>query len=133
MSAQLCEPAASDSQPRPNIVILGDYERALRRFSDWGQLDAKAHVTIHHDALPNQDELYEAVKDADAIAIVRDRVPFNEALLVRLAKLKFLMFTGERNGTLAASALAARSPGWRKSSNPAAISSASRLNRRPVR
>jgi phosphoglycerate dehydrogenase-like enzyme len=107
MSAPLCNPAAT-SGARPNIVILGDFERALRRFSDWGQLDAKAQVTIHHDAQPDQEQLYEAVKDADAIAIVRDRVPFNEALLARLPKLKFFMFTGERNGTLAASALVSR-------------------------
>lgn len=91
----------------PSIVILGDYERALRRFSNWDALDQKAKLTIHHEPL-RDEALYEAVKDADAIAIVRDRAPFNEALIARLPKLKFLMFTGERNGTLEASALVAR-------------------------
>ncbi|MEA9599533.1 D-2-hydroxyacid dehydrogenase family protein [Polynucleobacter sp. AP-Sanab-80-C2] len=91
----------------PNIVILGDYERALARFSDWKKLEQQASLTFHHE--PQRDEaLYEAVKDADAIAIVRDRSPFNEAMIARLPKLKFLMFTGERNGTLDASALIAR-------------------------
>ncbi|CAM3719753.1 D-2-hydroxyacid dehydrogenase family protein [Polynucleobacter antarcticus] len=93
--------------PLPNIVILGDYERALRRFSQWETLDQKANVTIHHEPL-DAEELYEAVKDADAIAIVRDRSPFNEAMIARLPKLKFLMFTGARNGTLNASALISR-------------------------
>ena len=92
---------------QPNIVILGDYERALRRFSKWDQLDALAKVTIHHEPL-RDEALYEAVKDADAIAIVRDRSPFNEAMIARLPKLKFLMFTGERNGTLDSAALIAR-------------------------
>ena len=91
----------------PSIVILGDYERALRRFSNWDALDQKANLTIHHEPL-RDEALYEAVKDADAIAMVRDRAPFNEAMIARLPKLKFLMFTGERNGTLEASALAAR-------------------------
>ena len=91
----------------PSIVILGDYERALRRFSNWDALDQKANLTIHHEPL-RDEALYEAVKDADAIAIVRDRAPFNEAMIARLPKLKFLMFTGERNGTLEASALVAR-------------------------
>jgi phosphoglycerate dehydrogenase-like enzyme len=54
------------------------------------------------------ETLFEAVKDADAIAIVRDRSPFNEAMIARLPKLKFLMFTGERNGTLEANALVSR-------------------------
>jgi len=91
----------------PNIVILGDYERALARFSDWEKLEQQASLTFHHEPL-RDEALYEAVKDADAIAIVRDRSPFNEAMIARLPKLKFLMFTGERNSTLDASALIAR-------------------------
>lgn len=91
----------------PNIVILGDYERALRRFSRWDALDQKAKITIYHEPL-RDEALYEAVKDADAIALVRDRSPFDAAMIARLPKLKFFMFTGERNGTLDASALMAR-------------------------
>jgi len=91
----------------PNIIILGDYERALRRFSKWDKLEQQANIQIHHEPL-RDEALYEAVKDADAIAIVRDRSPFNEAMIARLPKLKFLMFTGERNGTLEANALVSR-------------------------
>lgn len=91
----------------PNIVVLGDYERALRRFSDWKKLEVQANLTIHHEPL-RDEALYEAVKDADAIAIVRDRSPLNAPMIARLPKLKFLMFTGERNGTLDAAALVAR-------------------------
>ncbi|CAM3627839.1 D-2-hydroxyacid dehydrogenase family protein [Polynucleobacter brandtiae] len=91
----------------PNIVILGDYERALRRFSQWETLDQKSNLTIHHEPL-RDEALYEAVKEADAIAIVRDRSPFDEAMIARLPRLKFLMFTGERNGTLDAAALVSR-------------------------
>lgn len=91
----------------PNIVILGDYERALRRFSNWEKLDHSSNLTTYHEPL-RDEALYEAVKDADAIAIVRDRSPFNEAMIARLPKLKFLMFTGERNGTLDAAALVSR-------------------------
>jgi phosphoglycerate dehydrogenase-like enzyme len=90
-----------------NIVILGDYERALRRFFNWEALDQRAKITIHHEPLLG-DVLYETVKDADVIVIVRDRAPFNEALIARLSTLKLLMFTGERNGTLDAAALLSR-------------------------
>lgn len=92
---------------QPNIVILGDYERVLRRFSNWEKLDQLAKLTLHDQPL-RDEALYEAVKDADAIAIVRDRSPLNEAMIARLPKLKFLMFTGERNGTLDANALLSR-------------------------
>lgn len=93
--------------PLPNIVILGDYERALRRFSPWNKLEQQSNLTIHHEPL-RDDALYEAVKDADAIAIVRDRAPLNAAMIAKLPKLKFLMFTGKRNGTLDSAALLAR-------------------------
>jgi phosphoglycerate dehydrogenase-like enzyme len=92
--------------PLPNIVILGDYERALRRFSQWNKLEQQSNLTIHHEPL-RDDALYEAVKDADAIAIVRDRAPLNAAMIAKLPKLKFLMFTGKRNGTLDSAALLA--------------------------
>ncbi|QWE18252.1 D-2-hydroxyacid dehydrogenase family protein [Polynucleobacter corsicus] len=91
----------------PNIVILGDYERALRRFSQWDRIEQNSHLIIHHEPL-RDEALYEAVKDADVIAIVRDRSPFNEAMIARLPKLKLLMFTGKRNGTLDSAALLSR-------------------------
>lgn len=91
----------------PNVVILSDYERALRRFSDWSKIDKLCNIRIHHEALEGE-ALYEVVKDADVIVIVRDRTPFNEALIARLPKLKLLMFTGKRTGTLDTSALKAR-------------------------
>jgi phosphoglycerate dehydrogenase-like enzyme len=96
-----------DTVSSPNIVILGDYEQALRRYSNWDQLDQQAKLTIIHEPL-NGEALYEAVKEADAIAIVRDRAPMNAAMIARLPKLQFLMFTGERNGTLDAAALISR-------------------------
>jgi len=91
----------------PNIVILGDYERALRRFSQWDRIEQNSNLMIHHEPL-RDEPLYEAVKDADVIAIVRDRSPFNEAMIARLPKLKLLMFTGKRNGTLDSAALLSR-------------------------
>lgn len=91
----------------PNVVILGDYERALRRFSNWDKVDRRCHITIHHEPL-HGEALHEAIKDADVIVLVRDRTPFNEALIARLPKLKLFLFTGKRNGTLDASALISR-------------------------
>ncbi len=38
----------------PNIVVLGDYERALRRFSNWDKLDQQAKLTIHHEPLRDE-------------------------------------------------------------------------------
>jgi len=92
---------------RPTIVVVGDAEQGLRRLGDWRAIDAQADVTIHH--LPLHGEaLVQALQDADAVALVRDRTPFDAALLAALPKLRYLVFTGTRNTTLDLAALAAR-------------------------
>ena len=92
---------------RPRIAIVGDAEQALRRLGDWRRIDAHADVTVH--PLPLQGKaLVNALKDAHAVVLVRDRTPFDAALLAALPKLRYLVFTGTRNTTLDLAALAAR-------------------------
>ena len=64
-------------------------------------------MTVHH--LPLQgDALVAALKDADVAVLVRDRTPFDAALLAQLPKLRYLVFTGNRNATLDLAVMAAR-------------------------
>lgn len=93
------------SQPR--IVVLDDSERALRRLGDWTRIDAQAEVTVHHAPLTGAARV-NALKDADAIVLMRDRTPFTAELLAQLPKLRYLVFTGTRNAKLDLAALAAR-------------------------
>ena len=58
--------------PRPRIVVLDDYERALRRLADWSEIDRLSDVQVYHDPL-RDDALYAVIADADAIVLVRDR------------------------------------------------------------
>lgn len=92
---------------RPNIVILGDLEQGLRRLGNWQTIDAQADVTVHHQPLQGAD-LVAALKDADAAVLVRDRTPFDAALLGQLPKLRYLVFTGSRNSTIDLAAFAAK-------------------------
>ena len=92
---------------RPSIVVVGDAEQALRRLSNWQTIDAQADVVVHH--LPLQgDALLAALISADVAVLVRDRTPFDAALLAQLPKLRYLIFTGTRNTTLDLAAMAAR-------------------------
>ena len=91
----------------PRVVVLDDYEESLRKTADWSAVEAKASVTIHTQRLRG-DALYEAVKDADAIVVIRDRTPFKADLIARLPKLKVFIFTGLRNTQLDFAALAQR-------------------------
>lgn len=92
---------------RPRIAVVGDGEQALRRLGDWRSIDSKADVTVHHQPLQGT-ALVDALKDADAVVLVRDRTPFDAALLAQLPKLRYLVFTGTRNTTLDLAAVAAR-------------------------
>ncbi|CDS50748.1 Hydroxypyruvate reductase [Polaromonas sp. CG9_12] len=92
---------------RPVIVVVGDAEQALQRLVDWAPIQARADVALHHQPLSGE-ALVEALKDADAVVLVRDRTPFGAQLLARLPRLRYLVFTGTRNTTLDLAALAAR-------------------------
>ncbi len=92
---------------RPKVVVLDDYEGALRRLADWGDVDAQASVEVHREPLSGE-ALVAALVEADAIVLVRDRTRFDAALLARLPKLRYLVFTGTRNTALDLAALSAR-------------------------
>ncbi len=92
---------------RPKVVVLDDYERSLRKTADWSAVDARADVRVHHERLRGP-ALLEAIRDADAIVVVRDRTPFRAELIAQLPKLKLFVFTGSRNTQLDAAAFAAR-------------------------
>ncbi|XAH23785.1 D-2-hydroxyacid dehydrogenase family protein [Xylophilus sp. GW821-FHT01B05] len=92
---------------RARIVVLDDWERALQRLADWSQIEALADVTVHHAPLQG-DALQRALQYADAVVLMRDRTPFDAALLARLPQLRYLVFTGTRNTRLDLAALQAR-------------------------
>ena len=92
---------------RPKVVVLDDYEQSIRRTADWSLVDARADVKVHHERLRGS-ALVDAIRDADAIVVVRDRTPFKAELIAQLPKLRLFMFTGARNTQYDAAALKAR-------------------------
>ena len=55
---------------RPHVVVLDDYEDSLRKTADWRPVEALADVTFHTEKLRG-DALMKAIRDADAIVVVR--------------------------------------------------------------
>ncbi|MEO5676225.1 MAG: D-2-hydroxyacid dehydrogenase family protein [Usitatibacter sp.] len=92
---------------RPRVVVLDDYEQLLRKSGDWASVDALADVVVHPERLRGES-LLAAIRDADAIVVIRDRTPFRAELLAQLPKLRFFSFTGGRNTTMDAAAFKAR-------------------------
>jgi phosphoglycerate dehydrogenase-like enzyme len=92
---------------KPLIVVLDDYERSAEQYMDWAPIREQANVQIHQQPLTG-DALVAAIKHAEVIVLIRDRTPFTAALLAQLPLLKYLVFTGGRNGLLDVAALRAR-------------------------
>jgi phosphoglycerate dehydrogenase-like enzyme len=92
---------------KPHIVVLGDTEQALRRLGDWKAMDQAARVTAYNQPLHGA-ALLEAMQEADVLVLLRDRIPLDAATIAQLPRLRYLVFTGSRNTTLDAAALAAR-------------------------
>jgi phosphoglycerate dehydrogenase-like enzyme len=92
---------------RPRIVVLDDYEDALPRLADWSGIEQHARIDRHTKPLRG-DTLTDALVDADALVLMRDRTPLEAALIARLPRLRYVVFTGTRNNALDFAALAAR-------------------------
>ena len=72
---------------KPRVVVLDDYEQSLRKTADWSAVDALADVKVHSERLRG-GELLDALKDADAVVVIRDRTPFKADLIAKLPRLK---------------------------------------------
>lgn len=92
---------------RKRIVVLDDYEDRMRASADWSPVEKIADVAYNTERLRG-DVLVSAVKDANAIVLIRDRTPFKAELLGKIPKLELFIFTGGRNTQLDFKALAAR-------------------------
>jgi phosphoglycerate dehydrogenase-like enzyme len=92
---------------KPKVVVLDDYEQSLRKNGDWSSVDDAAEVTVHHERLRGA-QLLEAVREADAVVVIRDRTPFKADFLAQLPKLRFFCFTGGRNTQIDMEAFKAR-------------------------
>jgi len=93
---------------RKRIVVLDDYEDRMRASADWSPVEKLADVAYNTERLRG-DALVNAVTDAHAIVLIRDRTPFKADLLAKMPNLELFIFTGGRNTQLDFKALAARS------------------------
>ena len=92
---------------KPHIVVLGDSEQALRRLGDWQSIDQAARVSVYSQPLQGA-ALLAALREADVLVLLRDRIPLDAQTIAQMPRLRYLVFTGSRNTTLDAAALAAR-------------------------
>ncbi len=80
-----------------NIVILDDYQDAVRKLACAAKLDAYS-AKVYTNTVKGIGQLSVRLKDADVIVLIRERTHMNRQLIEKLPKLKMIAQTG-RVGT----------------------------------
>ncbi|WP_424813811.1 D-2-hydroxyacid dehydrogenase family protein [Roseococcus sp. YIM B11640] len=89
------------------LAILDDYQDVTLKLGPWDRLPG-IEKTVFRDTLADQEALIRRLLPFDAILAMRERTPFDRALIERLPNLKLLITTGERNRGIDAAACAER-------------------------
>ena len=76
-----------------NIVILDDYQDAVRKLDCAAILDAYP-AKVHTNTVKGIGQLSVRLKDADVIVLIRERTQLNRQLIEKLPKLKMIAQTG---------------------------------------
>ena len=76
-----------------NIVILDDYQDAVRKLACAGKLDAYP-AKVYTNTVKGNGQLSVRLKDADVIVLIRERTHLNRQLIEKLPKLKLIAQTG---------------------------------------
>ncbi|MES2412722.1 MAG: D-2-hydroxyacid dehydrogenase family protein [Pseudomonadota bacterium] len=76
-----------------NIVILDDYQDAVRKLACASKLDAYP-AKVYTNTVKGIGQLSVRLKDADVIVLIRERTQLNRQLIEKLPKLKMIAQTG---------------------------------------
>lgn len=87
------------------IAILDDYQDVARELADWDSLGAE-EVAVFTDHVADPDALVRRLAGFDVVVAMRERTPFDAALLARLPDLRLLVTTGARNAAIDVAAAA---------------------------
>ncbi|TAF87681.1 MAG: D-2-hydroxyacid dehydrogenase family protein [Curvibacter sp.] len=77
-----------------NIVILDDYQDAVRKLNCATKLDAY-QAKVYTNTVKGLGQLSVRLKDADVIVLIRERTPISRALIGKLPRLKLIAQTGK--------------------------------------
>lgn len=87
------------SHVQPSIVVLDDWENALRDHVDWTTIRSRAEVSIYNVNLRG-DALIQALNDVHVMVLLRERTPVDATLIQALPALRLIVCTGAQNRTL---------------------------------
>lgn len=85
---------------RFRVAVTGDYESLAMKASAWQALGNNVEVVSFAKPFDSPEETIKALRDFDAVALMRERTPMPRAVLEKLPRLKVIVFSGLMNETL---------------------------------
>ena len=89
------------------IAIPADFERLAQK-AEWQKLGEDVEIVYFDRAFESEQATVEALKEFDALVLMRERTPLPGRVLAQLPRLKLIAFTGAFNHTLDHQAAQAR-------------------------
>jgi D-3-phosphoglycerate dehydrogenase len=80
-----------------NIIILDDYQDAVRKLSCASKLDPFS-AKVYTNTVKGVGQLSVRLKDAEALVLIRERTPITRQLIEKLPKLRLISQTGKVSG-----------------------------------
>ena len=80
-----------------NIIILDDYQDAVRKLPCASKLDAFS-AKVYTNTVKGVGQLSVRLKDAEALVLIRERTPITRQLIEKLPKLRLISQTGKVSG-----------------------------------
>src|SRR6476661_449543 len=85
--------SARAKMPRVNIIILDDYQDAVRKLKCAAQLE-HLNAKVFTNTVKGIGQLSVRLRDAEVLVLIRERTQFPRQLLEKLPKLKLIAQTG---------------------------------------
>ncbi|WP_328835870.1 D-2-hydroxyacid dehydrogenase family protein [Streptomyces europaeiscabiei] len=83
-----------------HCAVLDDYQGAALAMADWSPLAGQVEVRTLRENITDRDRLVAELADCEIVVAMRERTPFDAALLHRLPRLRLLVTTGMRNASI---------------------------------
>jgi len=90
------------------VAILDDYQQVALAMADWSRLGPDVEVVALPHHLGDVGTAASALAEFDVLVMMRERMPVPRALIERLPRLRYMVFTGSHNTVIDLAAAAER-------------------------
>ena len=82
------------------VAVLDDYQDVFQQIIDIEKYKEKFQFVVFKEPFSNEIETITALKDFEALFIMRERTPLTKSLIKALPKLKYIITSGMRNKSI---------------------------------